>query len=128
MKLFVYGTLKRGYGLNHVLSRSLRIGDYITKQKGFRMTGFWYPFIFRDKTSKFSIKGELYDVDQNDFRTANRIELGAGYKLEEIDKDVYGYVYPTKVEDLSISVIKNTKDNYYEWRSTSNMPKVQEWN
>ena len=64
------------------------------------MTGFWYPFIFRDKTSKFGIKGELYDVDQNDLRTANRIELGAGYKLEEIDKDVYGYVYPTKVNDL----------------------------
>jgi len=126
MKLFVYGTLKKGYGLHHVLSRSLRIGSYITKQKGFRMTGFWYPFIFKDKTSKFSIKGELYDVDQNDFITANRIELGAGYELKEIDKDIYGYVYPTKVDDLSISVIKNKKDNYYEWRSTSDMPKVQE--
>ena len=90
MKLFVYGTLKKGYGLHHVLSRSLRIGSYITKQKGFRMTGFWYPFIFKDKTSKFSIKGELYDVDQNDFITANRIELGAGYELKEIDKDIYG--------------------------------------
>ena len=90
------------------------------------MTGFWYPFIFKDKTSKFSIKGELYDVDQNDFITANRIELGAGYELKEIDKDIYGYVYPTKVDDLSISVIKNKKDNYYEWRSTSDMPKVQE--
>tara|TARA_E500000318_G_scaffold110262_2_gene125227 strand:- start:620 stop:1003 length:384 start_codon:yes stop_codon:yes gene_type:complete len=126
MKLFVYGTLKKGYGLHHVLSRSLRIGSYITKQKGFRMTGFWYPFIFKDKTSKFSVKGELYDVDQNDFITANRIELGAGYELKEIDKDIYGYVYPTKVDDLSISVIKNKKDNYYEWRSTSDMPKVQE--
>ena len=40
MKLFVYGTLKKGYGLHHVLSKSLRIGDYITKQKGFRMTDF----------------------------------------------------------------------------------------
>ena len=126
MKLFVYGTLKKGYGLHHVLSRSLRIGSYFTKQKGVRMTGFWYPFIFKDKTSKFSIKGELYDVDQNDFITANRIELGAGYELKEIDKDIYGYVYPTKVDDLSISVIKNKKDNYYEWRSTSDMPKVQE--
>ena len=126
MKLFVYGTLKKGYGLHHVLSRRLRIGSYFTKQKGVRMTGFWYPFIFKDKTSKFSIKGELYDVDQNDFITANRIELGAGYELKEIDKDIYGYVYPTKVDDLSISVIKNKKDNYYEWRSTSDMPKVQE--
>ena len=125
MKLFVYGTLKRGYGLNHVLSRSLRIGDYITKQKGFRMTGFWYPFIFRDKTSKFSIKGELYDVDQNDFRTANRIELGAGYKLQEIDNGIVGYVYPNPIDAKSICVVKKTQDNYYEWRNTDDMQNLE---
>ena len=126
-KLFVYGTLKTGYGLNHVLSNSKIIDrSYVTKRKGFEMTGFWFPYIYEKKSSLFGVKGELYEVDINDFRTANRIELGAGYKLEKIDKDVYGYVYPTKVNDLSISVIKNTKDNYYEWRSTSDMPKVQE--
>ena len=71
----------------------------------------------------FKVKDHYYNKAKKDKFLARSV-----YKLEEIDKDVYGYVYPTKVDDLSISVIKNTKDNYYEWRSTNNMPKVQEWN
>ena len=121
-KLFVYGTLKTGYGLNHVLSKSKLIDRcYVTKRKGFEMTGFWFPYIFENKDSVFGVKGELYEVDQNDFRTANRIELGAGYKLKEIDKDILGYVYPNPIDTKSICVIKNEKDMTYEWRSTSDM-------
>lgn len=121
-KLFVYGTLKTGYGLNHVLSKSKLIDRcYVTKRKGFEMTGFWFPYIFESNNSVFGVKGELYEVDQNDFRTANRIELGAGYKLKEIDKNIFGYVYPKPIDAKSICVIKNNKENYYEWRSTSDM-------
>ena len=32
MKLFVYGTLKEGYGLSYVLSKSKKLGTYITKR------------------------------------------------------------------------------------------------
>lgn len=121
-KLFVYGTLKTGYGLNHVLSKSKIIDrSYITKRKGFEMTGFWFPYIYEKKSSLFGVKGELYEVDINDFRNANRIELGAGYKLKEIDKDIFGYVYPNPIDAKSICVIKNKEENYYEWRSTSDM-------
>ncbi len=122
IKLFVYGTLKTGYGLNHVLSKSKLIDrSYITKRKGFEMTGFWFPYIFESKDSVFKVKGELYEVTKEDFRNANRIELGAGYKLKEIDKDVFGYVYPNPIDAKSICVIKNEKDMTYEWRSTSDM-------
>lgn len=124
MKLFVYGTLKEGYGLNHVLSKSKKIGNYITKRKGFMMTGFWYPYVWEKKNSDYSIKGELYDVDKNDLRTANRIELDAGYNFQEIDKGIFGYIYPRKQDIKSLNVITNKKEKYYEWRHTADMPKV----
>lgn len=124
MKLFVYGTLKEGYALNYVLSKSKKIGTYITKRKGFMMTGFWFPYVWEKRDSNYSIKGELYEVDQNDLRTANRIELGAGYELMEIDKDVWGYVYPRKKDRRSLNIIKNTREKYYEWRNFNDMDKI----
>ena len=81
VKLFVYGTLKEGFGLNHILS-----------------------------------KGELYEVDDEDFKKANQIELNAGYKLKEIDKGIFGYIYPKRVDIKSTMVNTNAKKKYYEWR------------
>lgn len=124
MKLFVYGTLKEGYALSYVLSKSKKLGTYITKRKGFMMTGFWFPYVWEKRDSNYSIKGELYEVDQNDLRTANRIELSAGYELMEIDKDVWGYVYPKKKDRRSLNIIKNTKEKYYEWRNFDDMDKI----
>jgi len=124
MKLFVYGTLKEGYALNYVLSKSKKLGTYITKRKGFMMTGFWFPYVWEKRDSNYSIKGELYEVDQNDLRTANRIELSAGYELMEIDKDVWGYVYPKKKDRRSLNIIKNTKEKYYEWRNFNDMDNI----
>ena len=124
MKLFVYGTLKEGYALSYVLSKSKKLGTYITKRKGFMMTGFWFPYVWEKRDSNYSIKGELYEVDQNDLRTANRIELSAGYELMEIDKNVWGYVYPKKKDRRSLNIIKNTKEKYYEWRNFNDMDKI----
>jgi len=124
MKLFVYGTLKEGYALSYVLSKSKKLGTYITKRKGFMMTGFWFPYVWEKRDSNYSIKGELYEVDQNDLRTANRIELSAGYELMEIDKDVWGYVYPKKKDRRSLNIIKNTKEKYYEWRNFNDMDNI----
>jgi gamma-glutamylcyclotransferase (GGCT)/AIG2-like uncharacterized protein YtfP len=124
MKLFVYGTLKEGYALNYVLSKSKKIGDYITQSKGFMMTGFWFPYVWEKKDSQYHIKGELYEVDKDDLRTANRIELGAGYNFKEIDKGIFGYIYPRKKDIKSLNVVTNSKDKYYEWRNFDDMPKM----
>ena len=121
MKLFVYGSLKQGYALDYVLKKSKKIGNYITKAKGFMMTGFWFPYVTRKENSEYKIKGELYEVNKEDLRTANRIELGAGYKFEEIDKGIFGYIYPKKKDIKSLNVITNRKEKYYEWRHTRDM-------
>ena len=124
MKLFVYGTLKEGYALNYVLSKSKKIGTYITKRKGLMMTGFWFPLVWEKKDSQYRIKGELYEVNTDDLRNANRIELGAGYEFKEIDKGIYGYIYPKKKDLKSLNIITNKKEKYYEWREYSDMPTV----
>lgn len=124
MKLFVYGTLKEGYALNYVLSKSKKIGTYITKRKGLMMTGFWFPLVWEKKDSQYRIKGELYEVNADDLRNANRIELGAGYEFKEIDKGIYGYIYPKKKDLKSLNIITNKKEKYYEWREYSDMPTV----
>ena len=124
MKLFVYGTLKEGYALNYVLSKSKKIGDYITKRKGFMMTGFWFPYVWEKKNSMYGIKGELYEVNKDDLYNANRIELNAGYDFKEIDKDIFGYIDPKKKDVISLNVITNKKDKYYEWRNIDDMPKM----
>lgn len=116
MKLFVYGLLKEGYSLNSVLSKSKKIGNYTTKCKGLVMSGFSYPFIWENKYSKYNIKGELYEVNKSDLQNANRIELGAGYNLKELDKDIFGYVYPEPIELNSSRVDVNDEEKYYEWR------------
>tara|TARA_B100001059_G_scaffold156962_1_gene156510 strand:- start:20046 stop:20417 length:372 start_codon:yes stop_codon:yes gene_type:complete len=123
MKLFVYGTLKEGYALNYVLSKSKKIGTYITKRKGFMMTGFWFPLVWEKKDSQYKIKGELYEVNPDDLRNANRIELGAGYEFKEIDKGVFGYIYPKKKDLKSLNIITNKKEKYYEWREYDDFPK-----
>ena len=123
MKLFVYGTLKEGYALNYVLSKSKKIGTYITKRKGFMMTGFWFPLGWEKKDSQYKIKGELYEVNPDDLRNANRIELGAGYEFKEIDKGVFGYIYPKKKDLKSLNIITNKKEKYYEWREYDDFPK-----
>ena len=124
MKLFVYGTLKEGYALNYVLEKSKKIGDYITKRKGFMMTGFWFPYVWEKKNSMYGIKGELYEVDKDDLYNANRIELNAGYDFKEIDKGIFGFIYPKKKDVISLNVITNKKEKYYEWRNIDDMPKM----
>ena len=58
----------------------------LTKSKGYSMTGFWYPFVFRKGKRTTQSRANCISLDQDDFRLANRIELGAGYELEEIDE------------------------------------------
>lgn len=114
MKLFVYGTLKKGFGLSSVLSSSKYIDEYTTKS-GYMMSGVSFPLVWKDPDSKYKIKGELYEVTDSDLSFANSIELGAGYNLEEIDRNIYAYIYPYPWVMASPQVRVNNKSNYYEW-------------
>ncbi len=84
MKLFVYGTLKEGYG-NHSLIKN----RYITKDNyivnGYRVKNYnGLPYAIQDANS--SIKGELFTFLNSDI-------------LEEVDR-LEGYKGPDRVTNL----------------------------
>ncbi len=123
LKLFVYGTLKKGFGLNSILTNSKFLGEHITKP-GYSMSGVSFPLVWKDKNSNYKIKGELYEPTKSDLRFANNIEMGAGYNLEEIEKGIYAYIYPNPWIMKSPQVKLNTDKKYYEWRSRDEMYSV----
>ncbi len=70
-KVFVYGTLKRGYGNHRLLEGSLFLGEALTKGE-FTLYDGGFPYL---KENGFSqIKGELYQVDDETFERLDHLE------------------------------------------------------
>lgn len=121
-KLLVYGTLKSDGALHKALEGSKLIDkNYITFSKRFVMTsagGNSFPYIYeKENGGGFAVKGELYEVNDDTLRHTNMIELGAGYEFREIDTDVFGYVYPEKVGQLSKGVVLDYENRFWEWKN-----------
>jgi len=121
-KLLVYGTLKSDGALHKALEGSKLIDrNYITFSKKFVMTsagGNSFPYIYeKENGGGFAVKGELYEVNDDTLRHTNMIELGAGYEFREIDTDVFGYVYPEKVGQLSKGVVLDYENRFWEWKN-----------
>jgi len=121
MKLLVYGTLKSDGGLHHALKDAKLIErNYITTAQRYVMTSQTdgFPYIYEKENGVgFSVKGELYEVNEYQLASCNAIELGAGYELKEIDKDVFGYVYPYKIGTITNSINFDYKNRYWEWKN-----------
>lgn len=112
MKLFVYGTLKKGYRLNSILKDSRYIGK--GNLYGTLHTNGFYPILTFNP--KKTVYGEIYEVDKATLQLTDQIEFGAGYKRKLIDVQMdslklkhlsnYGniqcYVYYQDNCDLSI--------------------------
>jgi len=81
MRMFVYGTLKKGFGLNRILSDSTYIGHASVKGYSLRDAG-PYPVVFHGDKNDV-VHGEVYEVDKDTYNIVASIEEGAGYWLEE---------------------------------------------
>ena len=82
MKLFVYGTLKSGYGNNYLLRDSTKIGDGITK-KGYVLfqCGFPKAVPFHQVPPEIvldfdilPVMGEVWEVSEKDLHSIDRLE------------------------------------------------------
>lgn len=88
-RVFVYGTLRRGFG-NHILLKSQRfLGEAITSDRAYVMIdSFGLPFVIKaPKNSSLSyyIAGELYEVDMPTLGALDTLESnGYLYKREKI--------------------------------------------
>ena len=81
--LFVYGTLKRGFGLNHVLKHSEFLGTAVTEPMFKLYDNGSYPYL-QECPGGYEVTGEVYRVNEDVLRTCDQIEFGAGYERHEI--------------------------------------------
>jgi gamma-glutamylaminecyclotransferase len=70
--VFVYGTLKYGFGNHHILHSSRSLGHAITIEH-FHMRCVGFPHIVADANGG-PVLGELYDVDDNTLQRLDRLE------------------------------------------------------
>ncbi len=104
MRVFVYGSLKRGFGLHWVLEGQRFIGDTCTTP-GFRLYDVgWFPAMVRDPDG-IAIQGELYDVDAGCLAELDRVECeGRLYERVEIELQDHGmaqaYLFLHDVDEL----------------------------
>jgi len=92
MKIFVYGTLKKGFYNHSCLGNNCKfLGN--KKILGYTLhdTGKGYPAAVETK-NKF-ITGELYDISPTQYKSIKAMELGAGYE-EKTKNDIKFFIYP----------------------------------
>lgn len=114
-RLFVYGSLKKGFALNQYLSKSKFIKEHTTEGR-YEMRSICdaYPIISEGMGGAGKhIKGEIYKVSKQDMKRIDQIELGAGYFKKTIENDLIAYVYPVVQGELT-SKVKQEEDTY-EW-------------
>jgi len=93
-KVFVYGSLKDGFGNNIILSDSNKIKDTITKNKYEMISLGSFPAVLKEKQVAH-ISGEVYEVDEYTLEDLDILEgNGSFYKRELINvKGVSGKVW-----------------------------------
>ena len=70
--IFVYGTLKRGFGNNRLLSGSKFVGEARTEGK-FALYESGIPFVIEDEQVS-QVSGEVYEVDEKTLSRLDRLE------------------------------------------------------
>lgn len=84
MKLFVYGTLRDGMSLSHLLPHGERHAAWLWGYTLFEYAGGAYP-VMMEATGKHVI-GEVVDVaDLDEFVRVHAIETGAGYEAHTVN-------------------------------------------
>ncbi len=93
-KVFVYGTLRKGFW-NHVL---LKDSEFVEERwlPGFRIHGAGIPFMVRTENENDKVYGEIYKVDDETLQQLDWLEGHPDwYVRQEVDEEgVQAYVMP----------------------------------
>lgn len=71
-KVFVYGTLKAGYGNNRLLEKAKFIGEAVT-QKAFSLSDCGFPYM-HNGDERHPVRGEIYEIDEEILRNLDILE------------------------------------------------------
>ena len=98
MKVFVYGTLRKGLAWHSLIKNSEFIGEAKTKDK-YCLYAENIPFLFKDEEVS-KIKGEVYEVDELTLKNLDKLEGHPNwYYREEVsiilntEKEIIAWVY-----------------------------------
>lgn len=86
-RVFVYGTLKRGYENHHLLARSEFIGRAYTASP-YRLLDGDYPVLRDNGENRCPVSGEVYEVDLQTISALDELEGLAEGLYERIEIDV----------------------------------------
>ena len=102
MKVFVYGTLKKGFGNHHLLKDASYLGTHITEPKYtmYSMDGF--PAVSPIGTTR--IIGEVYEITTEILEDLDRLEGYPGWYSRE--------TIITKYEPAYIYLMPNLENTY----------------
>ncbi len=76
MRIFVYGSLKKGKKLNFYLKKAKFLGTAITcvKYPMIISKSIWYPYLIEKKGIGKKIKGEVYKISPKLLKILDRVE------------------------------------------------------
>lgn len=118
IKLFVYGTLKKGFVNHFVLEEQKYLGEYIlNNHKLLLILGDRYnvPSIVKDDAGK--VKGELYLVTPSVFKLVSQMETG--YNITE-ENGVYWFTMPQDMLNrLNPIPLVSDENKVYNFKKTN---------
>jgi len=127
MKVFVYGSLKQGFGNHDVMSQigAVFISTAITEHTRFDLVTLGhFPGLV---TGKYQVEGEVYEVDADALRTLDHFEGSPTfYKRKEIPvllikekalKETFAYVYilNRKVTNKIVETFSDSLKTIKKW-------------
>jgi len=129
-KVFVYGSLKKGYGNNRLLLNAEFLGERVTASE-YILGDVGFPYMFpraafneefnsRNHSLFKQVQGELYVVDEATLARLDRLE-GEGihyHRLEillEDDDLVYTYLQLDPHAVHSCDACDETEEGYWKW-------------
>lgn len=121
MKLFVYGTLKKGYGNNHLLSSSKFVRKDITLEK-FILLSPSFPVAVEQENEEggyiaLPVAGEVWEVDEGTLARTDRLEGHPHWYCRRLVKTLGGDECWMYTQDKRPSgPLSDVIDNTYTWR------------
>jgi gamma-glutamylcyclotransferase (GGCT)/AIG2-like uncharacterized protein YtfP len=125
-RVFVYGSLKRGFGNNSILGNSEFLGERITADNHYRMISFGaFPGVIFSKSAKTVAKvfGELYVVNDYVLKRLDMLEGNGNFYQRElvslIDEEHPAWMYLLVSRDYpynSLDTIDRNGEKIFKWR------------
>jgi len=109
MKLFVYGTLKKGFYNYGWLKDSKFLSDYTIPDFTLYDTGYGYPAAAEKENH--IVEGELYEIDSETYKNIRSMEIGAGYEEQTLLGDIKLFIYTQN----RIDTLYNKKEIGKRW-------------